>query len=281
MRPSSSLIAALTLTSLAGCAEPPAPPAAATAVAGAGAGTEASGTVWDRYTRAAGGDALLAVTGLRITGVSVDATLGSNRRLTIEAAPPAKYRQREASGQADPRQLRTLIGFDGTVGWWAGNTVLAGDGLSPDPAVRQRAFTDAGRQNFINSVAGILPLWLRDAGITFTELGVLQDGPDRGAPALAMTVDDRPAGRLVFDPDTHLPRRIVVPYQRHIRPEGGEYSVEFFDYRDAGSGVLLPFRISREFRAPGEDAPVWVQWLISAYQINPVFDPGTFLPPRS
>lgn len=280
MRPPTALVVCLVVLTLAGCAESPTPPPAASTPA-APAVADVSGTVWDRYTRAAGGDALLAITGLRVIGVSADPTLGSNRRLTVEVAPPAKYRQREASGQADPRQLRTLIGYDGTVGWWAGNTVLAGDGLSPDPAVRQWAFTAAGRQNFINHMAGILPLWLRDADVTFTELGALQDGPDRGAEALALSVAGTPVGRLVFDPDTHLPRRFIAAYQRHIRPGGGEYMVEFADYRDVGAGVLMPFRISRELKGEGEDPSTWVQWLISAYHVNPAFDPGTFLPPRS
>lgn len=224
------------------------------------------------YVKAAGGDALLRVRGFRATGVAIDPADRGNRRLVIEAAHPARYRQRESPMGREGLDIRTLIGFDGTVGWWAGNTMLGGDGQSPDPAVRQRAVTAAARQNFINTLAGVLPVWLPDAGITLTAIGAVTDGPDRGAMALAIAVDGSPAGRLILDPDTHLPRRIVVPFLRSVRPEGGEYTVSFSDYRDAGGGVLLPHQITRGSGSTD------VQWAISAYALNPAFPAGTFAP---
>lgn len=235
--------------------------------------------VWERYQRAAGGDALLKVQGIRAMGISVDPSIRGNRRLTLELAVPANYRQRELPHPTQGEPVRTLIGYNGTVGWWAGNTMLAGDGLSDDPAVRQAALTAAGRQNFINNTAGIMPLWLRAAGLDITPLGEVPDGPDRGAWAVALKAGGEPVGRLLFDATTHLPRRLVVPYQRHIRRAGGEYSMVYADYKDAGDGVMVPYRISRE--AP-DDTPSGLTittWNLSAYQINPVFAPNTFDPP--
>lgn len=224
------------------------------------------------YVAAAGGDALLRVQGFRATGVAIDPADRANRRLVIEAARPANYRQRESPMGPGGLRLRTLIGYNGTQGWWAGNTMLGGDGQSPDPTVRQRAVTAAARQNFINTLAGVLPIWLPNAGITLSAIGPVTDGPDRGAMALALTVEGTPVGRLILDPDTHLPRRIVVPFLRGVRSEGGEYTVSFNEYRDVGSGVRLPYQITRG------SASADVQWAISAYTLNPTFPAQTFTP---
>lgn len=270
MRHVVATVSSLTLALLAGCTSPTPTPASS---------TEAGGDVWQAYIAAAGGDALLAIRGLRAVGVSVDPQLGDNRRLTIEAQAPSHYRQREAPSDTATRPVRTLVGFNGAVGWWAGNTVLGGDAQSDDANVRQRAYTAAGRQNFINTMAGMLPIWLRDAGLTLTPLGAMADGPDRGALAIALSVDGAPAGRLVFDPDTHLPRRLSVPYQRHIRPDGGEYSLEYADYRDAGNGARLPYRIARTTTSQSTGRTTTVQWIFSAYTLNPEFPTSTFKPP--
>lgn len=235
--------------------------------------------IWARYQRAAGGDAVLKVQGIRAMGISVDPSIKGNRRLTLELAVPANYRQRELPHPTQGEPIRTLIGYNGTVGWWAGNTMLAGDGLSDDPSVRQAALNAAGRQNFINNTAGIMPLWLRQAGIEVTALGEVPDGPDRGAWAVALKAGGEPVGRLLFDATTHLPRRLVVPYQRHIRRGGGEYSMVYSDYKDAGNGVMVPYRISREAPDNTSSGLSVTNWNLSAYQINPVFAPNTFDPP--
>lgn len=229
-------------------------------------------SVWDRY-RSAMGPALAQVRGLRATGVVVDAAERTNRRLQIEAEAPARYRQRETSDRTGGPGIRQLIGFNGTIGWRAGNTQLGGDGLSPDAAVRERVITAASRQNYVNFIAGVVPVWLQEAGLTLTVVGTIPDGEDRGAVAINITHEGTELGRLVFDPKTHLPRRLVVPFMRSIRPEGGEYRLAFSDHRDAGQGVRLPHLISREQNG------ATVQWIISAYQLNPGLPAGTFEPP--
>lgn len=264
---------AFVIAALTGCGSPP----------DSGDNTPAtaadSHAIWERYERAAGGDALRKVQGIRAMGISVDPSIQGNRRLTLELAQPANYRQRELPHPTQGEPVRTLIGYNGTVGWWAGNTMLAGDGVSDDPAVRQTAITAAARQNFINNTAGILPSWLEGAGITIAPIGIVQDGPDRGSWALALTAGGEPVGRLIFDATTHLPRRLVVPYQRHIRREGGEYSMVYADYKDAGDGVMLPYRISREAPSATASGMIVTNWILSAYQINPAFAANTFDPP--
>lgn len=230
-------------------------------------------SVWERYRNAAGKGALTELRGFRATGIVVDPTDGANRRLLIEAEGPARYRQRETSEGPGGPGIRQLIGYNGTIGWRAGNTRLGGDGLSDDPAVRDRAITAASRQNYINFTAGVIPLWLQQAGLTLTTIGTLPDGEDRGSAAVTIAHDGTDLGRLVFDATTHLPKRLVVSYLRSIRPEGGEYRIAFSDYRDAGQGVQMPHLISRE------QGGITVQWIISAYQLNPGFPAGTFEPP--
>jgi hypothetical protein len=251
------------------CSAPP--PAASSATPSST--TIDGGAVWERYRSAAGKAALGDLRGFRVTGVVVDPADGANRRLQIEAEAPARYRQRETPEGQDGPGIRQLVGYNGTMGWRAGNTMLAGDGLSEDPAVRDRAVTAAGRQNYVNFIAGVSPLWLQEAGLTLTTVGAISDGEDRGAMAVNISKDGADLGRLVFDPSTHLPRRLVVSFLRGIRPEGGEYRIAFSDYRDAGQGVQLPHLISRQ------QGGMTVQWIISAYQLNPGFPAGTFEPP--
>lgn len=253
---------------MVGCGAPP--PASSTS---SPASPVDGSAVWEQYRTAAGGAALSAVRSFRATGMTVNPTEGANRRLLIEAEAPTKYRQRETSERRTGRGIRLLIGYDGRIGWRAGNTQLAGDGLSEDAAVRDRAITAASRQNYINFIAGAFPVWLQDAGLTLTPIGAIPDGEDRGAIAVTIAHEGTSLGRLVFDEKTHLPRRLVVPYLRSIRPNGGEYRVSFHEYRDAGQGVQLPHRLSRE-----QDG-ITVQWIIRAYQLNPGFSAGTFEPP--
>lgn len=249
-----------------------APPPAASSSTSSTSSIE-DGAVWERYRSAAGKTALTDLRAFRVNGIVVDPTDGANRRLQIEAEAPARYRQRETPEGSNGPGIRQLVGYNGTLGWRAGNTKLAGDGLSEDPAVRDRAITAAGRQNYVNFIAGVSPLWLKEAGFSLTTIGTIPDGEDRGAVAVNVSKDGTELGRLVFDATTHLPRRLVVSFLRGIRPEGGEYRIGFSDYRDVGQGVKLPHLISRE------QGGMTVQWIISAYQVNPGFSAGTFEPP--
>jgi hypothetical protein len=268
----SLLVAALAAVTACGGATDPAGAGASAPVPGQG--DDALATTLAAYRRAAGGDRVDLVQRLRATGVSFTEGDQSNRRLVLQAAPPGQFRQYEAPIDERSPQAITGIGLDGAVGWRMGTTQLAGDGLSADPAVRERAFTLAARQNCINALAGMLPLLLRtDPAISMTSLPPATQGADRGAPAIAITTADGPAGRLIFDPVTSLPAKFIAPYQRHIRAQGGEYTLVFSDFR-AVDGVILPFRITRSGDAGRE-----TQWSFSAFVINPNFAPGTFAPP--
>lgn len=281
----SAIVAALVCTGLA-CGKAPAPApegqAAAPAAGPAEAPTGEAAPQWlALYRTAAGGEALSGVRTLRMAGVMIDPSDRANRRIVVEAEYPAKYRQTEGPLGTSGRRHRTLIGFNGTEGWWAGDTRLGGDGLSKDPEVRQRAINDAARQNQVNFIAGVLPAWLPEGGVTLSTIGDITDGPDRGLLAIALSHEDMPLGRLLIDQSTHLPSKLIVPYQRHIRPEGGEYEIRYWDYRPV-AGVLLPHRIAR--RQIGSDGSSGsgrspdVQWSVSAYQVNVTLEGKTFEP---
>lgn len=235
---------------------------------------DALSAVLAAYQRAAGGAAVARVQGLRATGIAYTDADRSNQRLVIQASTAGKFRLYESPVDGAGRQTVTLIGLDGAKGWRAGNTVLAGDGRSEDPAVRERAITRAARQNYINALSGMLPLLLRaDGTITLALVPPVADGPDRGAPVIAITSADGPAGRLVFDPDTSLPAKFTAPYQTDIRAQGGEYTLTFSDFR-AVDGVKVPFRITRS-----SDTGQKTHWSFRAYVMNPDFAAGTFTQP--
>lgn len=245
-------------------------PAAASAPA-----DDALSAVLAAYQRAAGGAAVARVQGLRATGITYTDADRSNQRLVIQAATAGRFRLYESPVDGAGRQTVTMIGLDGANGWRAGNTVLAGDAQSGDPAVRERAITRAARQNYINAVSGMLPLLLRtDGRITLALAPPAADGPDRGAPVIAISSADGPAGRLVFDPGTSLPAKLIAPYQRDIRKQGGEYTLTFSDFRPV-DGVKVPFRVTRS-----SDTGQKTHWSFRAYVVNPDFAPGTFAQPR-
>jgi hypothetical protein len=234
----------------------PAPPA--------GTDTQLS-TVLAAYRRAAGGEALDRIQRLRATGVSYTAGTKSNQRIVLQFSAPGKFRQYEAPVDEQSRQVVMVVGLDGTDGWRLGNTQLGGDGQSADPAVRARAETLASRPNNINALSGILPVLLRsDPVVTMTAT----------PPAIAVSTKDGAAGRLIFDSATGLPRAFIAPYQRHIRPEGGEYTLTFSDFRVV-DGVKLPFQITRT-----SDASPETRWAFRAYEINPEFPADTFVKPK-
>ncbi len=283
----SAIVAALVCTGIAcGKAADPAPADRASEAGTPAAVAEATGAPdWlVQYREAAGGTALQGVKTLRMAGVMIDPSDRANRRIVVEAGYPAKYRQTEGPLGTSGRRHRTLIGFDGTEGWWAGDTRLGGDGLSKDPLVRQRAVNAAARQNQVNFIAGVLPGWLPDGGVTMTTIGEVTDGPDRGLLAIGLSHGDMSLGRLLIDQTSHLPAKLIVPYQRHIRPEGGEYEIRYWDYREV-NGVRLPHRIGRRpitsngSSGSGRSGRLPdVQWSVSAYQVNAVLDDNTFVP---
>ncbi len=254
----------------AGCGAPP--PPAGTPVPAAAAAT-ANWT--DAYRQAAGAPAVAALKTFRFTGIVINPADSANRRIEVDASAPALFRQAESPMDPAGRPQVLRVGYDGAEGWWSGNTMLGGDGLSPDPDTRRRAIRTAARQNYVNVVAGAMPLWLIDAGLTLTVVGEIQDGEDRGALAIEITAGTDRLGRLIIDPATHLPRRLVVPYHRHIRPNGGEYTLSYQDYRPV-DGLLLPHGITR--RDP-EQGRADIVWTVRAWQVNPPLPDETFRPP--
>jgi hypothetical protein len=277
------LIATLAISGCGGSpdtagASTPAPTAAATPAAGTTGPTatapqsdEALTTLLAAYRKAAGGDALDRIKSFRATGVTFSVMDKSNRRLVVQAEAIGKFRQYEAPINSDSRPQVSVIGLDGTAGWRRGNTLLAGDGLSRDPKVREKAITQASRQNYVNAVAGLFPLLLKgDPTITMQSLGPVTDGPDRGAPAVSISTPDGLAGRLIFDPATSLPMKFIAPYQKHIRKQGGEYAIVFSDFRVV-DGIRVPFRVART-----DELDRQIRWSFSGIEWNPTFDPKAF-----
>ena len=261
------LAALLGVIACGGAADPP-PPAV-----GSRAGDTVT-AVLAAYRVAAGGDALDRVRRLRATGVSYTGAAKSNQRLVLETAAPGQFRQYEAPVDDRSRQVVMVVGLDGAAGWRMGNTRLGGDGLSPDPVIRARAETLAARQNYLNALSGILPLLLQaDPAVTMTMAASTGNGREREAHAVAISTADGAAGRLLFDRATSLPWKFIAPYQRHIRPAGGEYTLTFSDFRVV-EGVTLPFQITRT-----SDTTPEARWSFSAYAINPDFPADTFKKP--
>jgi hypothetical protein len=228
-------------------------------------------TVLAAYRQAAGGDALDRVRRLRATGVTYTTTTPSNQRLVLQVSVPGRFKQYEAPVDEKSQQTVMVVVLDGDSGWRMGNTRLGGRGQSADPAVRDRAITLAARQNYINTVSGILPLLLQaDPAITITAAPAATSGPGRGAPALTITSVDGATGRLVFDPVTALPSTFTAPYRRDIRPDGGDYTLTFSDFRVV-DGIKVPFQITRTSGAAPE-----TRWSFNAIAINPEFDAKTF-----
>ncbi|NQW04264.1 MAG: hypothetical protein HQ485_09570 [Acidobacteria bacterium] len=250
-----------------------APPAAGVTEAAASVDSGAEAILL-AYRQAAGLTALDNLTSLRAAGVTFTAGDRSNRRLVIQTKLPGKFRQYEAPVDAASRQLLSIIGLNGPDGWRAGNGRLAGDGLSPDRAVRERAITQAARQNYINALAGMVPWILRgDPSLTFAAVEPASQASDLGLSVVLISSQDGPAGRLFFDPATSLPTKFVAPYQTHIRKQGGEYTLHLSDFREV-EGLRVPFAMNRD-----DEAERSTRWSFSTYTLTPAIAPTDFAPP--
>jgi hypothetical protein len=194
------------------------------------------------------------------------------RGLNILALFPHFYRQEEAPQPgAKGRVLHITMGLQGDVAWMNG-AVLAGEGRSPNREVAQRAYTRAARQAMAGFLVGVNAPWLIDTGkYTVTDEGTIETGTDRGTLAVLIDGPDGRVGRILIDPGTHLPRRLIEPPQ----PWGGGIAAVadiVFTYSDyqPQAGLQLPHTIVRE---NGRNRTVWS---IRQYTLNPPLSPRRF-----
>jgi hypothetical protein len=220
---------------------------------------------------AAGGPALTALRSFEITGISEMTGLKVRRQLLVRAMFPSFFRQEETPEGANARNFHTVIGVQGEIGWIAG-AALGGDGRSSDPAVAQRAHTVAGRQAMAGMLAGINAPWLVDSEqYTVTDGGIVTAGDDRGALIVIIDGPVGRVGRLLVDPGTHLPRRLIEPPQ----PTGGgtaavaEIVFTYSDYQPQ-AGLQLPRTIVRD---NGRNRTVFT---LANYTLNPKLTPRQF-----
>ena len=214
---------------------------------------------------AAGGPVLTALRSFDASGTSAMTGLKAPRQLQILALFPQYFKIDEAPlpGYRGP-MFHTTMGLENRGGWLTGAN-LGGDGKSRDPGVAKRALTRAARQSMTGVLAGINAPWLMDTGqFTMTDAGRVTAGDDRGALQVIIDGPDGRVGRLLVDPGTHLPRRLIQPPQ----PGGGggaAVSEIVFTYSDfqAQDGVQLPHAIVRQV---GETRTTWV---IKKYVLNP------------
>jgi hypothetical protein len=220
---------------------------------------------------AGGGPALTAVRSLEITGTSQMTGLKVPRTLTVRALFPSFFRQEEAPAGNNAKTFHTVIGMQDTIGWIAGAT-LAGDGSSTAPGVAARAHTIAGRQAMAGFLAGISAPWLLDSErYTFTDGGVINAGADRGSQVLLIDGPDGRVGRLLIDPDTHLPRRLIEPPQAGSAGTSAVADIVFTysDYQPQ-DGLQLPRTIVRD------NGPNRTIFSLEKYTINPKLKPQQF-----
>ena len=222
---------------------------------------------------AAGGDALTTFRSLELIGTSTMTGLRSPRRLTVAARYPNAFRLEEGPTSPNVPALRVAIGVLNDSGWMVG-AVLAGDGRSTDPAVSRRAYTRAARQTMAGVMVGMNIAWLTDTGrYTVSDAGVADTGPDAGAPQLWLDGPDGRVGRIVFDPTTHLPRRLVEPPQ----PGGGGTAAlveTTFTYSDIGMqhGYPLPKTIVRT------NGTTITTWTMTTFGVNAKLPASRFAP---
>jgi len=225
---------------------------------------------------AAGGPALTALRSLEITGRSVMTGLKVPRQFNAIALFPLFYRQEEATETTGAVPgFHTTIGFDGTAGWMKG-AALAGDGRSKDRNVAMKAYTRAARQTMAGFMAGIDTPWLLDTGrYTFTDAGTVDAGADKGAMQLLIDGPDGRVGKLLIDPGTHLPRRLI---EAPLPGNGGNAAVTdtIYTYSDfqTQNGVQLPRTIVRD------NTPTRTTWSIAKYTLNPKLTARRFLVPK-
>jgi hypothetical protein len=282
--------AAMTMAaaSVAGCGRPPQSqaPAAVSAPASTGAaapvtpsptptGAASAGgrAAIDEVRAAAGGAALTALRSFELDGTSTMTGLKSPRQLKVLALFPQYFRQDEAPApNATGQKFHTVIGMQDTVGWILGGR-LGGDGASPDRTIAERAYTRAARQAMVGFLAGINAPWLVDSNhYTATLAGTVTAGPDRDAVIVVLDGPDGRGGRLLIDPNTHLPRRLIEPPQPGGRGPASIIDI-IFTYSDfqPQDGLQLPHTIIRE------NGPNRTVWSISKYVLNPRLTPRNFL----
>lgn len=194
-----------------------------------------------------------------------------NRRIVVQAEQPGRYRQFDGPGSSESQLRLTVFVVNGPDAFRVGSAGLAGAGQSSDPAVRQEVEADAARQNMVNTLAGVMPVWLaRDPAVTMVEVGALPDGPFKGEPAVAVKFGGADPTHVVFDAETGLPKAAVVPFLKSIRPTGGTYTIRYEDYRDV-DGLKLPFRLVREGAERAR-----TRWMFRSWEIDPTFAATTF-----
>ncbi|MEI6245328.1 MAG: hypothetical protein WCQ64_09800 [Acidobacteriota bacterium] len=228
--------------------------------------------VIDRLRTAGGGPALAALKSFEATGTSQMTGMKVVRRLKISAMFPQFYRQEESMPAAVKGPVfNTTIGLEGDIGWLTG-AILGGDAQSKNIETSRRIFARAARQAMAGLIAGVSAPWLVDTGkYTVTDGGVINAGPDRGALILIMDGPDGRVGRLLIDPDTHLPRRLIQPPQ----PGGGgtaaiaDIVFTYSDYQPQ-AGLQLPHTIIRE------NGRTRTAWSITQYTLNPKLTPRQF-----
>lgn len=248
--------------------ETPQAPTSATAQAIARAAAEI-----DRYRAAAGGNALTGVRSLDIIGVSQSSVVRGPRSIRIRAVYPNHFQQDEKPGSANRNSFEAIITLNGEIGWFGGDMRLGGAGLAKDPATSVRAQTIGARQAFANVMAGVMPVWLLDSGrFTFVYAETLSAGADRGAVVLSVEGPDGRAGRLVLDPDTHLPRRFVTVRRADLGAAASAVTMTFSDYRRV-QGVLVPHAIVRD-----TDGGIHTTWIVANCTVNAKIDPSVFIP---
>lgn len=283
-----ALLGALTLAgaTICACGRPtPAPPSAArpsadatsiaptTAAAGdpgqastpTAVAVERGRAIIEQVRTAGGGPVLTALKSFEATGTSIATGIKLTRQIRVIATAPRAYRQEEASPSGIPVPApRMIIGLDGDRGWFTGGR-LGGDGQSKDAEVAQRAYTRAARQAMAGFVVGVnLPSLIDSGRYTASDLGPVTAGDDAGAWQVQVDGPDGRVGRVLIDPNTHLPRRLIEPPQPG---SGGTTAVTdiVFTYSDfqPQAGLQLPRTILRE---NGNNR---TQWSIAKYTVNP------------
>lgn len=221
--------------------------------------------IMDRMREAGGGPTLTALRSFEATGTSTMTGMKVARNLKVQALFPLFFRQAESTpaGLKGPT-FNTTIGLQRDLGWLTG-ALIGGDGQSKDLEVSRRTYARAARQAMAGFVAGISAPWLADTGAyTITDGGRIDAGTDRGALVLIFDGPDGRVGRLLIDPDTRLPRRLIQPPQPG---SGGTAAVAdivftYSDYQPQG-GLQLPHTIVRE---NGRNRTVWS---ITQFVVNP------------
>jgi hypothetical protein len=250
----------------------PVPVADDTATTPTAAAIAGGRALMERVRTAGGGPALTALRSFELIGTSTMTGLRVSRSLKVTALFPQFYRQEESTPDTLPgRPFHTTMGLEGDRGWLTG-AIIRGDGRAADREAVLRLYTRAARQAMAGFLAGINAPWLLDTGkYTFTDRGSLTAGTDRGALVVALDGPDGPVGRLLIDPGTLLPRRLIQPQQAD---GGGQVAVAetVFTYSDyqPQAGLQLPHTIVRE---NGTNRTVWS---ITQYKVNPRLTPRAF-----